>query len=304
MTRQIWHRLGRVFCADGPESWIASHASYPTPLVLDAERVRIFFSPRSAESRSSITFLDLALEGERFRLLTPPKQPLLSPGPRGAFDDSGVTVGCVVSRGDELWVYYLGWSLGTTVPFRNFIGLALGGLNGGMLRRLSPAPVMDRAAIDPYTLGYPWVVPDDGGWRMWYGSHLDWGDEGLAMRHVIKEASSADGIQWHREGRIAIPLEGDEFAVSRPCVICDADRRRMWYARRNPGYRMGYAESIDGDWIRLDDSLSFAGPVGDWESDSITYPAVFDHGGRRYMLYNGNGYGRTGFGIAILELRD
>ena len=51
-------------------------------------------------------------------------------------------------------------------------------------------------------------------------------------------------------------------------------------------------------------SLMSAGAVGDWESDSITYPAVFDHGGQRYMLYNGNGYGRTGFGIAILETRD
>jgi len=33
----------------------------------------------------------------------------------------------------------------------------------------------------------------------------------------------------------------------------------------------------------------------------ICYPYVFDHAGSRYMLYNGNGYGRTGFGIAILE---
>jgi hypothetical protein len=304
MARQTWHRLGRVFCGNGPENWIAGYASYPTPLVLGGDTVRVFFSPRDGENRSSITSLDLALEGERFRILSLPKQPLLSPGRRGSFDDSGVTVSCVVPRGDELWVYYLGWSLGTTVPFRNFIGLAVGGRNAAMLRRVSPAPILERSAIDPYTLGYPWVVPDEDGWRMWYGSHLEWGNEGLAMRHVIKEAWSADGIQWQRQGRIAIPLDGDEFAVSRPCVICDADRKRMWYARRNPQYRMGYAELIDGNWIRQDDSLSFVGAVGDWESESIAYPAIFDHGGHRYMLYNGNGYGRTGFGIAILETRD
>ena len=33
----------------------------------------------------------------------------------------------------------------------------------------------------------------------------------------------------------------------------------------------------------------------------VCYPYVFDHAGNRYMLYNGNGYGRTGFGMAILE---
>jgi hypothetical protein len=26
----------------------------------------------------------------------------------------------------------------------------------------------------------------------------------------------------------------------------------------------------------------------------------FDHKGERYMLYNGNGYGQTGFGLAVL----
>ncbi len=33
----------------------------------------------------------------------------------------------------------------------------------------------------------------------------------------------------------------------------------------------------------------------------IEFPRVFDHGGRRFMLYNGNGYGKTGFGLAVLE---
>jgi hypothetical protein len=33
----------------------------------------------------------------------------------------------------------------------------------------------------------------------------------------------------------------------------------------------------------------------------ICYPAVFELNGNTYMLYNGNGYGKTGFGIAILE---
>ena len=76
----------------------------------------------------------------------------------------------------------------------------------------------------------------------------------------------------------------------------------MWYAIKYPvHYKIGYAESFGDGWIRRDDNLEFAGIAGDWEDENIEYPAVFDHGGRRYMLYNGNGYGRTGFGIAILE---
>ena len=33
----------------------------------------------------------------------------------------------------------------------------------------------------------------------------------------------------------------------------------------------------------------------------VEYPCVFDWNGRRFMLYNGNDYGRTGVGLAVLE---
>ena len=38
-----------------------------------------------------------------------------------------------------------------------------------------------------------------------------------------------------------------------------------------------------------------------WDSETVEYPCVFNHNNDRYMLYNGNGYGITGFGIAVLE---
>jgi hypothetical protein len=303
MKRQVWRRLGRVFCADGRSSFLETHASYPTPLVQVDGTVRIFFSPRDRQNRSTIFFLDLAIDGDRFEVLRIADWPLLLPGPRGAFDDSGVTVSCVIADGDRTLVYYLGWSLAVTVPFRNFIGLAIGHREEGVLRRFSPVPILERSEIDPYTLGYPWVLRDGEDWRMWYGSHLNWGETGPEMRHVIKEANSADGVSWHRSGRVAIALGGaPEFAVSRPCCIRDPDRFRMWYARRHPHYSIGYAESEDGHrWIRQDAAFALLGPAGDWDCHSATYPAVFDLRGTRYILYNGNGYGRSGFGLACLE---
>jgi hypothetical protein len=38
-----------------------------------------------------------------------------------------------------------------------------------------------------------------------------------------------------------------------------------------------------------------------WDSDMTEYPCVFGHGGQRFLLYSGDGYGRTGFGLAVLE---
>ncbi len=282
---------------------MATHASYPTPLVLSDTLVRVFFSSRDTSNRSSIASIDLEIDGKNWSINTTPNGPLLGPGARGAFDDCGVTVACVVPYDGRILVYYLGWSVSTTVPFRNFIGLATGDAGEGTLQRASVAPVLDRSTVDPYTLGYPWVLRRGRGFRMWYGSHLNWGSTGLEMRHVIKEAASDDGVIWLPSGHVAIPLGAlPEFAVSRPCVLVDPDSWRMWYSRRTPAYSLGYAESSDGvTWRRQDDDVVLTGETGAWEDESTAYATIFDHRGGRYMLYNGNGYGRTGFGLAMLE---
>ena len=80
----------------------------------------------------------------------------------------------------------------------------------------------------------------------------------------------------------------------------------MWYSYRGQWdiktYQIGYAKSKDGIiWVRKEDQMKhFDVSTEGWDSDMICYPFVFDHKGKRYMLYNGNDYGRTGFGIAEL----
>lgn len=33
----------------------------------------------------------------------------------------------------------------------------------------------------------------------------------------------------------------------------------------------------------------------------VAYPHTFTVNGKRYLLYNGNAFGRDGFGVAVLE---
>ena len=72
----------------------------------------------------------------------------------------------------------------------------------------------------------------------------------------------------------------------------------------NQSYRIVYAESLDGiTWKRLDDSsLSLdISRDSEWDNFMLEYPCVIDVKGKRYMFYNGNGFGETGFGYAVLE---
>ncbi|MDP3009534.1 MAG: hypothetical protein Q8N30_10775 [Methylococcales bacterium] len=196
------------------------------------------------------------------------------------------------------------WNLGVTVPFRNSIGLAIGDANNHYVRYAS-GPILDRSMQEPHFCASCCVIPEGDISRMWYLSCTGWSkDETGKPRHHyhIKYAESEDGIHWARNGLIAIDYANtDEYAISRPSVIRDTDCWKMWYSFRGESYRIGYAESEDGrSWIRHDDIVGIDVSETGWDSEMIEYPFVFDHKGERYMLYNGNDYGKMGFGIAVL----
>lgn len=280
---------------------MVSHASNPTADPLGNGIFRIYFSTRDSERRSSVAWLEIDIR-DPLKPLRIATQPSLAPGTIGTFDDSGCAVGCVVAEGQRRLLYYMGWNLGVTVPWRNSIGLAVSDDGGESFQRMAEAPIVDRSAVDPYSLSYPYVLAEKDGWRMWYGSHLRWSSGASEMIHLIKHATSRDGRAWLRDGRVVIePASAAEYAFSRPSVVRD-DVYRMWYAYRGAAYRIGYAQSADGrSWRRLDGEVGIGPTEGSWDSDELAYPHVFDHGADRYMLYCGNGYGRTGFGIARLE---
>ena len=299
-----WDKLGLVFCPDNQYDWMVSHAANPVARHQGGDRFRVYFSCRDRRNRSSVGFVELDLK-EPQRILELSNSPVLSPGELGTFDDSGASIGCLVADNEgKDWLYYLGWNLGKTVPWYNNIGMARWNAAQETFERWAPAPVVGRNAIDPLSVSYPWVLRDADRWQMWYGSNLKWGPAPFEMEfeYSIKYAESANGIDWHREGLLCLEFHGpQEHAIARPCVIKQADKYQMWYSYRGKTYRIGYAESPDGvHWDRQDDRAGITVSPSGWDSQSVEYACVFDHADRRYMLYNGNGYGQSGFGLAIL----
>ncbi|MEA2784737.1 MAG: hypothetical protein QOF71_841 [Candidatus Eremiobacteraeota bacterium] len=282
---------------------MVSHAAMPTPLHLGESRFRVYCSGRDAEGRSQIGWFVLDLD--RLALVdavTP--QPVLRLGELGAFDDGGVLSSCLVGSGAALSMYYVGLSTGKTVPFRSFTGLAASSDGGASFTRRSRGPILPPDDVDPYFTPLAFVLPEDGRFTMWYTSGIRWAPEAAGPKHYyhIKRADSDDGITWNKAGDVAIDLVGDEYAIARPWVVRDESGYRMWYCFRGDAYRIGYAESPDGKrWTRKDGELGLSTSAEEWENEMVCYPSVFDHGGKRYMLYNGNGYGKGGVGLAVLD---
>lgn len=298
-----WQKLGLIYCPSDEAEWMHSYAAVPFAELLENDVFRIYFTTRDIENRSCTAYIDVDIL-KPLSILNISKKPLLSHGSLGMFDDSG-SMGCWLTKHNDLsYLYYQGWNLGVTVPFRNSIGVAIS-KGGSSFERYAPGPILDRSMFEPHFTATPCVILKNGLWRMWYLSCTEWVMSGNLPKHKyhIKYAESDDGINWERSGEVAIDYADDEeYAISRPSVIYDDGCWKMWYSYRGESYRIGYAESCDGHhWERLDHKVGIDVSEKGWDSEMIEYPYVFDHKGQRYMLYNGNAYGETGFGLAVLE---
>jgi hypothetical protein len=305
MKVQHWKKLGQLFSPENNFEFMVSHAANPVAEYISENTFKIYFTSRDKNSRSHIS--SCTIDIEKMKVLEIQALPVLAPGALGLFDDSGTAMGCILNVGEKKFLYYLGWNLKVTVPWLNTIGLAIFNNEKNCFEKNSRAPMMDRSEEDPFSISYPSVLFDNGKYKMWYGSNLAWGVTQDEMQHVIKYAESEDGIHWNRTNKIAVGLHHkNEYALSKPMVLKTNDGFEMWYSYRANGeiktYRIGFATSVDGiDWIRKDDEAGIDISVEGWDCEMICYPFVFIHNNKKYMLYNGNGYGKTGFGIAIQE---
>lgn len=298
-----WIKKGLLVTPRADLDWMSMSTMVPFADPIGHGAYRVYFSGRDTKGRSRTGYFELDLSGSaRVSYLHP--WPVLDLGALGTFDDSGVVSYAVVDAGGVKHLYYGGWTLGVTVPYYFSIGLATS-TGARAFRRSSEAPILSRDGADPFLNGAPSILIENGTWRMWYASGTGWisrdGQTVPAMH--IKYAESRDGIHWGREGAVCVEADGrEEYALVRPCVLRRDGLYRMWYSCRGDRYRIGYAESRDGySWDRKDDEAGIGVSADGWDSDMVEYAHVFDHEGRLCMLYNGNGYGRTGIGLAVEE---
>lgn len=294
-----WHKLGQIFVPGSSHRKLASHAANPLAVRLSGDVFRIFFSGRDAQNRSSVGAVDIDIVHRT--IVAQHAEPFFTHGPQGSFYEAGVSIGNIYTIGTQRYMGFMGWQNPPQGHWRGDIGRLLLH-DDGNLSLDSATPLMGVNGTDPISLSYPFVLHDGERYRMWYGSTIAWDAGNGEMLHVIKHAHSPDGHQWHRDG-LAVPyIVGEAQAFSRPAMLRDTTGWHMWFSYRSGAgetYRIGYAHSSDGlAWELQNENAGITVSEEGWDSEMICYPYVFEHNEQRYMLYNGNGYGRTGFGLA------
>lgn len=306
----MWTNKRQVFLPKPDHPWCQTHAQIPTVDVLEEEdKLRIYYSTRDKSSRSYTSFIETRAS-DPTEILYIHDKPIVPLGELGSFDDCGVMCSGIVTYQNLKYLYYIGWNVRNTVRYQNSIGILVSEDGGITFKRMFEGPVLDRTHIEPHFVVTPYVTIEDGLWRMWYCGCTKWHViDGLTEpQYQIKYAESRDGIHWDRSNTVSIPYSHPMEANVRASVMKDGDLYKMWFSYRSlknyrteaaHGYKIGYAESSDGiTWNRKDQASGYQLSDQGFDTQMAAYPYVVDAAGKRYMFYNGNGFGQTGFGVA------
>lgn len=287
-------------------SWACSHAYLPTPIMISSQTIRIYCSFLDQEKIGRIGYIDVSAE-DPTKVIGLSPVPVLDVGQPGAFDENGVNPTSIVRNGDELWLYYQGWKKSPLIPYMVQTGLAISTDNGESFVRKSVEPVLPTSDLEPFSRSAGFVLKSGNMWSSWYNSTVRWlTHEGRELPwYVVRHAQSADGISWEPTGTTCLaPYDDDVHGISRPYVVQTGAGYQMWFScrRKSNTYRLGYAESLDGkNWTIIHDRPLPDTSENGWDSQMICFGAPITNAkGQLLLFYNGNRYGETGVGAAIL----
>ena len=314
-----WKKIGKIFDPSDhtlPNNCI-DYAQSPQVLEFN-DFVRIYFSTRAKDNSgkyiSHVSFVEMDKEFKTIKKVS--DKTIISMGALGCFDEHGIFPFNVLRDGEKILGFTGGWSRRVSVDIETSIGLTISEDGGLTFSRIGDGPILSSTLDEPFLVMDPFVLKLNDIYHMWYIFGVRWiknpGNNVNERVYKIGHATSVDTINWIKTNRQIIDdkLNQDECQAL-PSVIYHKDKYHMVFCYRQAigfrenskdSYRLGYAYSKDGlTWIRDDESLGIDLTSGDWDSDMMCYPHLTSINDKIYLLYNGNNFGKSGFGLAVLD---
>jgi len=315
-----WTKLGKIF--DPTEHQLHNNckqfAQSPQVLVLD-KCVRIYFTTREVEPTGKylghVAFVDFDFDFKN--ILNISSETVIPLGGLGAFDQHGMFPMNVLKHNEIIYGFTSGLSRRKSVSLETSIGLALSENNGLTFEKYKKGPIVSSSLHEPFLVCDAFVQHYENQFHMWYIYGVKWikGAEvdGTESRvYKIAHATSGNAIDWVRNSELIIPDKiGDDECQALPTVIKIDNRYHMYFCYRHAtgfrnetgrGYKLGYAYSDDLiNWTRNDEKSGIELGESGWDSEMMCYPHIFQVQDQVFMLYNGNEFGKFGFGLAVLE---
>jgi predicted GH43/DUF377 family glycosyl hydrolase len=314
-----WKKKGLIFKVDGQFEWMKEYSQVPTPVWLN-DHYRIYFTTRHYPNIdnlpiSSIAYVDLKTDnfGE---IKDISKYPVLQHGELGSFDEFGQMPADIIKIDDSTYfMYYTGWSRTSSVPYQTSIGLAVSKDNCNSFQKIFNGPILGINKYDPILVNGPSVIKDENCFHMFYSSATRWVDVNgkKEVYYYIKKATSTNGIDWDTNNNFCLKTIIEDEVQNAPRVSKIGNMYHMWFCYRqalnfrddtNAGYTLGLAISKDlENWERMpQNSIGICKSESGWDSEMMCYPYLIVENNKLVLLYNGNYFGKSGFGYAETEI--
>lgn len=315
-----WEKIGRIFDLSvmGNDSWMIEQAQNPFAIELQT-CIRVYFNTRppkdvNGNSQSLVGYVDLSKE-DFPNVIHVSDYPVLKFGELGTFDEFGVMSGSVLKVKSKLYMYYVGWTRKISVPYNWEIGLAISGDEGRSFEKYGHGPIIGSNPKEPFLqAGCSSILFHNNEYILFYTSGIQWLTDCFTNKkesvYQIMKATSKDGINWRRDGKIIINSVIEQESQASPTIKFWGGKWHMLFSYRHSldfrnkerGYRIGYATSDDLiSWVRHDALSGVSVSKEGWDSEMICYPNLFEYSGKIYLFYCGNDFGKYGFGVARLN---
>ena len=301
-----WNKLGKIYHPDPICDNLLSHAANPLPILIENNIFRVFFNGRNIENKSSLGYFDFDID--TLKVINVCEKEVIKFGEEDSYYSHGISIGNDYQDIDgNRYILFMAWQIRGNNHWRGDIGRIVVSSLDEMYIEDKNSPFIGVNEIDKVSLSYPWVYKDQERYAMIYGSTISWKEDNGEMLHVLNFAESVDGNQWKQKG-LAVPYElGKAQAFSRPSYVKINDTEHLWFSYRSgtgEKYRIGHSVKSENGLWNLDvesPGIDVSDDQDAWDSEMICYPYIIKHKNKTYMFYNGNGFGKSGIGLAVLE---
>lgn len=295
-------------------------AQSPQLLVFD-DYYRIYFSSRhknlvNGMPISDVLYVDFDPE---FKSIIDYSRSAVLPKPiLGAFDEHGIFPFHPFRKSsNELMAFLSGWSRRTSVPVETSIGIAKSEDEGRTFTRIGPGPIVTSSVKEPFLVGDPYVIEENNLLHMFYIAGVSWkyfeSEKSPQRVYKIKKATSSDGINWIKNDVDLIQDRiGSDECQALPTVVKFHNEYIMGFCFRSAygfrtdpklGYKLDFAISKDlSHWERGKNEITISEDKSGWDRDMKCYPNLSLLKGKINLLYNGNNFGKVGFGLAVEDV--
>ncbi len=306
----IWEKLGLVFNIPGKNPLMRTHAQRPVVIPLDNDRVRVYFSSRDEFNRSRPFFFEAVISGNRFEVTYLHETPLMELGEDGTFDDSGIIFSSWIQTNEGILMYYNGFSLKKNVPYETSIGLAKS-RDGVSFSRVFLGPVLSKNQQDIILVGLPNVALFNNTFYLFYFSGDAWikYNDRFEIHYDVKLRTSNNPNFWCSEARHILKTD-EKHCFAPSCIVQINSNYYLFLSGRGTfNFRANFEDAYKIYYMVSTDLISWSEPKlveglqpsgSGFDSIMAEYFYCFNLNDEWYGLYNGDGFGKSGIGLAKL----